>query len=168
MGTHVQNCKGARSSKELLPTYTRSVVYNLEPCANEQCRYVSAESDRCIRTDPFFGSWRADTEKCTHEPPCPGAPEEQIDRDDTVKDGKLQTWLHGPGFVEPLLVVDKQDMGWRMYNNVSIDTLYFSVFFGGSSPSFQARKDEVRKRRAACKCYKVSLCLLAYGHSLRR
>lgn len=58
-------------------------------------------------------------------------------------DGVLQTWLEAPGF-EPLLVVDKQDMSWRRYNNVSIDTLYFSVFFGGSSPSFRAKKDEVR------------------------
>lgn len=41
-------------------------------------------------------------------------------------------------------MVDKQDMSWRRYNNVSIDTLYFSVFFGGSSPSFRAKKDEVR------------------------
>jgi len=39
---------------------------------------------------------------------------------------------------------DQQDMSWRRYNNVSIDTLYFSVFFGGSSPSFRAKKDEVR------------------------
>ena len=59
------------------------------------------------------------------------------------RDGKLQTWLQGPGF-EPVLVVDKHDMGWRVFNNVTIDTLYFSVFFGGSSPTFQARKDEVR------------------------
>jgi hypothetical protein len=60
------------------------------------------------------------------------------------RDGVLQTWLEGPGF-GPLLVLDKQDMAWRQYNNVSIDTLYFSVFFGGSSPSFMARKDEVSK-----------------------
>ena len=40
-------------------------------------------------------------------------------------------------------MVDEQNMGWRVYNNVSIDTLYFSVFFGGSSEAFQARKDEV-------------------------
>jgi hypothetical protein len=58
------------------------------------------------------------------------------------RDGVLQTWLQGPNF-GPLLVVDKHDMGWRQYNNVSIDTLYFSVFYGGSSPSFQAKKDEV-------------------------
>eukprot|EP00892_Ulva_mutabilis_P008553 jgi/Ulvmu1/606/UM001_0614.1 len=57
------------------------------------------------------------------------------------RDGVLQTWLEGPGF-GPLLVVDRQDMSWRRYNNVSIDTLYFSVFFGGSSPSFRAKKDE--------------------------
>jgi hypothetical protein len=59
-------------------------------------------------------------------------------------DGVLQTWIEGPGF-GPLLVLDKQDMSWRQYNNVSIDTLYFSVFFGGSSPSFMAKKDEVSK-----------------------
>ena len=34
-------------------------------------------------------------------------------------------------------------MAWRRYNNVSIDTLYFSVFYGGSSDSFRAKKDEV-------------------------
>lgn len=54
----------------------------------------------------------------------------------------LQTWMEGPGF-GPFLVVDKMEMGWRRFNNVSIDTLYFSVFFGGSSPSFRAKKDEV-------------------------
>lgn len=66
----------------------------------------------------------------------PGEPE------NWKQDGKLQTWMEGPGF-GPLLVVDKQEMGWRRYNNVSIDTFYFSVFFGGSSPSFRAKKDEV-------------------------
>lgn len=65
----------------------------------------------------------------------PGEPE------NWKQDGKLQTWMEGPGF-GPLLVVDKQEMGWRRYNNVSIDTFYFSVFFGGSSPSFRAKKDE--------------------------
>lgn len=63
------------------------------------------------------------------------------------RDGKLQTWLQGPDF-GPLLVVDEQAMSWRQYNNVSIDTLYFSVFFGGSSPSFRAKKDEVRRTHA--------------------
>jgi hypothetical protein len=53
-----------------------------------------------------------------------------------VTDGILRTWLDGE------LVVDKTEMGWRQFNNVTIDTLYFSVFFGGSSPSFQAKKDE--------------------------
>lgn len=59
------------------------------------------------------------------------------------QDGVLQTWMEGPGF-GPFLVVEKLEMGWRRFNNVSIDTLYFSVFFGGSSPSFRAKKDEVR------------------------
>ena len=40
-------------------------------------------------------------------------------------------------------MVDQQNMGWRVYNNVSIDTLYFSVFYGGSSEEFQANKNEV-------------------------
>jgi hypothetical protein len=53
-----------------------------------------------------------------------------------LTDGVLKTWLDGE------LVVDKSEMAWRQYNNVTIDTLYFSVFFGGSSPSFQAKKDE--------------------------
>jgi hypothetical protein len=53
-----------------------------------------------------------------------------------LTDGVLKTWLDGE------LVVDKTEMAWRQYNNVTIDTLYFSVFFGGSSPSFQAKKDE--------------------------
>ena len=56
------------------------------------------------------------------------------------QDGVLQTWMEGPGF-GPFLVVEKLEMGWRRFNNVSIDTLYFSVFFGGSSPSFRAKKD---------------------------
>ena len=58
------------------------------------------------------------------------------------RDGVLETWLEGPNF-GPYKVVEKFDMGWRQYNNVSIDTLYFSVFFGGSSPTFRAKKDEV-------------------------
>jgi hypothetical protein len=53
-----------------------------------------------------------------------------------LTNGKLKTWLDGE------LVVDKNEMAWRQYNNVTIDTLYFSVFFGGSSPTFQAKKDE--------------------------
>jgi hypothetical protein len=78
------------------------------------------------------------------QPVSAGPPGETTNTKETViRDGKLQTWLLGPGFSEPLMVVDKQDMGWRLYNNVSIDTLYFSVFFGGSSPSFRAKKDEV-------------------------
>jgi hypothetical protein len=55
---------------------------------------------------------------------------------DFQTDGILRTWLDGT------LVVDKTDMAWRQFSNVTIDTLYFSVFFGGSSISFQARKDE--------------------------
>lgn len=51
-------------------------------------------------------------------------------------DGVLRVWLDG------LLVVDKPGMLWRKYDNVSIDTLYFSNFFGGSSVAFQATKDE--------------------------
>ena len=58
------------------------------------------------------------------------------------KDGKLQTWLSGP-VLEPTLVVDRHDMRWRQFTNVSIDTLYLSTFFGGSSPDFRASKDEV-------------------------
>jgi hypothetical protein len=57
-------------------------------------------------------------------------------------DGVLETWLQGPDF-GPVKVVEKLDLGWRQFNNVSIDTLYFSVFFGGSSPEFKATKDEV-------------------------
>ena len=72
---------------------------------------------------------------------CSGPPHEPAG--ETIRDGKLQTWLQIPG-EEPLLVVDEQNMGWRVYNNVSIDTLYFSVFFGGSSAKFEASKDEVR------------------------
>jgi hypothetical protein len=55
---------------------------------------------------------------------------------DFQTDGILRTWIDGT------LVVDKTDMAWRQFRNVTIDTLYFSVFFGGSSESFQARKDE--------------------------
>ena len=36
-----------------------------------------------------------------------------------------------------------QNLGWRQFTNVSIDTLYFSVFYGGSSEMFMAHKDEV-------------------------
>jgi hypothetical protein len=36
-----------------------------------------------------------------------------------LTDGKLKTWLDGE------LVVDKNEMAWRQYNNVTIDTLYF-------------------------------------------
>lgn len=54
-----------------------------------------------------------------------------------VADGVLRVWVDG------VPVVDKRDMLWRKYTNVSIDTLYFSTFFGGSSPKFEASKDEV-------------------------
>jgi hypothetical protein len=36
-----------------------------------------------------------------------------------LTNGKLKTWLDGE------LVVDKNEMAWRQYNNVTIDTLYF-------------------------------------------
>lgn len=62
-----------------------------------------------------------------------------------ARDGVLQTWIEGPYNDVPLLVLDKHDLAFRQYNNVSIDTLYFSVFFGGSNPTFEARKDEVRR-----------------------
>ena len=81
---------------------------------------------------------------------CAGPPGEP---ENYQRDGVLQTWLQGPDF-GPFLVVDKNDMEFRKYNNVSIDTLYFSVFFGGSSPSFQAKKDEVHHT-----CLARSSCL---------
>ena len=55
-------------------------------------------------------------------------------------------WLQGPGF-GPVLVNDLRDLGWRQFANVSIDTLYFSVFFGGSTEEFMAHKDEVRQQQ---------------------
>ena len=57
-------------------------------------------------------------------------------------DGVLETWLQGPDF-GPILVNNYQNLGWRQFSNVSIDTLYFSVFYGGSSEMFMAHKDEV-------------------------
>jgi hypothetical protein len=56
----------------------------------------------------------------------------------------LETWLEGPDF-GPVKVIEKLDLAWRQFTNVSIDQVYFSVFFGGSSPSFKASKDEVRR-----------------------
>lgn len=57
------------------------------------------------------------------------------------RNGVLETWIKGPeGFAWQ--VVDATDMAWRQYTNVSIDTLYFSVFFGGSSRTFAPSKDE--------------------------
>lgn len=70
----------------------------------------------------------------------------------------LKTWLQGPGF-GPVQVVDKNDMSWRQYTNVTIDTVYFSVFFGGSSETFQAKKDEVISLRACMPAFAVVLSL---------
>jgi hypothetical protein len=53
-----------------------------------------------------------------------------------LTNGVLRTWLDGE------LVVDKTEMAWRQFNNVTIDTMYFSVFYGGSNPTFEAKKDE--------------------------
>jgi hypothetical protein len=50
-----------------------------------------------------------------------------------LTNGKLKTWLDGE------LVVDKNEMAWRQYNNVTIDTLYFRCS-SESSPTFQAKR----------------------------
>ena len=73
-------------------------------------------------------------------------------------DGVLRTWLQGPSFA-PALALDRRDMLWRLYNNVTIDTLAFSVFFGGSLPTFAARQHE------AC-CHQIInllLCMVGMG-----
>ena len=54
------------------------------------------------------------------------------------EDGILRVWIDGEK------VVDMTNMVYRKYNNVSIDTLSFNSFFGGSSDSFRAKKTEVR------------------------
>jgi hypothetical protein len=57
------------------------------------------------------------------------------------RDGALETWIEGPSF-GAVKVLSLDDMAWRQFDNITIDLLYFSVFFGGSSPSFAARKNE--------------------------
>jgi hypothetical protein len=47
-----------------------------------------------------------------------------------LTDGKLKTWLDGE------LVVDKNEMAWRQYNNVTV----IHCSSGGSSPTFQAKR----------------------------
>ena len=59
-------------------------------------------------------------------------------------DGVLETWIQGGAVTQPTLVVSRNNLGWRQFNNIGIDYLYFSVFFGGSSEQFAAHKDEVR------------------------
>jgi hypothetical protein len=52
-----------------------------------------------------------------------------------VRDGVLRMWANG------VLVIDRTDMAWRQFDDVGIDTLYLSVFYGGGSPSFAPPKD---------------------------
>ena len=56
--------------------------------------------------------------------------------ENAIADGVLAAWING----KPALY--KDDILWRRFTNVSIDTFYFSTFFGGSSTKFQATKDE--------------------------
>lgn len=57
------------------------------------------------------------------------------------RNGVLETWIRGPtGPATRVIQID--DLAWRQFSNVSIDTLYFSVFFGGSSRTFAPKKDE--------------------------
>jgi len=53
----------------------------------------------------------------------------------------LQVWIDGA------LVVDRSDLAFRKYNNVSIDTMTLESHFGGSSDSFRAKKTEVNASR---------------------
>ena len=75
---------------------------------------------------------------------------------DPEKDGRLQTWLEGPDFA-PLLVVDRADVAWRQFNNVSIDTLHFLAFFGDSRPMFSVGKSEVCDDRQCSQCCSSTL-----------
>ncbi|GAB4109136.1 MAG: hypothetical protein Kow00105_17540 [Phycisphaeraceae bacterium] len=51
-------------------------------------------------------------------------------------DGIIQAWLDGE------LVLNAQDLHFRDISSLKIDLLYFSTFFGGSSPPWEATKDE--------------------------
>jgi hypothetical protein len=52
------------------------------------------------------------------------------------KDGKIQTWVDG----KP--VFDKRDFRFRNGNNLKIERLLFSVFFGGNSSEWAPRQDQ--------------------------
>jgi len=52
------------------------------------------------------------------------------------KDGIIQAWLNG------IKVLDRENIRFRDVENLSIDTDYFSTFFGGGDTSWAATKDE--------------------------
>ena len=72
----------------------------------------------------------------------------------------LQTWLAGPRLPRPLKVVDEREIVWRQYNNVTVDTLSFSVFFGSSVPAYKTRKNEVGRLHSAPLCCNAECKLL--------
>lgn len=51
-------------------------------------------------------------------------------------DGIIQDWANGQ------LVLDRQDVRWRNTNSVGVDKFVFTVFFGGSGPGYESKKDE--------------------------
>mmetsp|Transcript_118361 Transcript_118361/g.221165 ORF Transcript_118361/g.221165 Transcript_118361/m.221165 type:complete len:126 (+) Transcript_118361:1-378(+) len=52
------------------------------------------------------------------------------------KDGKIEGWFDGN------LALRQEGLRFRDVDTLAIDALYFSTFFGGSSPDWAATKDE--------------------------
>jgi hypothetical protein len=50
-------------------------------------------------------------------------------------DGVVRVWADGE------LVVEREDLAWRSYDDIGIDTFYLSVFYGGGQPDWAPPKD---------------------------
>ena len=53
-----------------------------------------------------------------------------------VSNGILQSWFDGT------LALDRSDMRYRDINDLALDSLYFSTFFGGSGADWAPTADE--------------------------
>lgn len=55
----------------------------------------------------------------------------------------MKTWVDGQ------LVLEETNMLWRKYDNITINALYISTFFGGSDDTWGSPQDQVLR---TCQC----------------
>lgn len=98
------------------------------------CQYVYSLDQRDAYGDHFF--WRADRPVAFQPNIWSHVETRVVMNRPGQRDGILQSWANGR------LVLDKRDMNWRNKDTVGVDQFVFTVFFGGSGPEYESKKDE--------------------------